>query len=109
MLDFTQNPVAVSNRSPKVCSLTDNSMATAQVVPIYEATLKRLFQACAISVNHEPEVDNVDNCAVPNYNAPLTSELSTCSSPNLHCVIEKYHKQFCTKPGYTRRQQLKDY
>jgi len=43
MLDFTQNPVAVSNRSPKVSSLTDNSMAIAQVVPIYEATPKRLL------------------------------------------------------------------
>jgi len=101
MLDFIQNPVAVSNRSPKVSSLTDNSVAIAKVVPIYEATPKRLIQACVISVNHEPEVDIVDNCAVPNYNAPLTSELPTCSSPNLHCVIEKYHRLFCTKPGYT--------
>jgi len=100
-LDFTQNPVTVSNRSPKVSSLTDNSMAITQVDPIYEATPKRLFQACAISVNHEPEVDIVDNSAVPNYNSPLTSELPTCSSTNLHFVIEKYHKLLYTKPGYT--------
>ena len=41
MLDFAQNPVAVSKRPPKVTSLTENCMAIAQVVPIYEATQKR--------------------------------------------------------------------
>ena len=43
MLDFTQNPVAVSKRPPKVTSLTENSMAIAQVVPIYEVTQKKFF------------------------------------------------------------------
>ena len=40
-LDFTQNPVAVSKRPPKVTSLTQNSMAIAQVVPIYKGTQKK--------------------------------------------------------------------
>ena len=101
MLDFTQNPVAVSKRPPKVTSLTENSMAIAQVVPIYEATQKKFFQACNISVNQEPEVDIVDDCAVPNYKAPPKSELPACTNPDLYCVMEKYHGLFCTKPGYT--------
>ena len=101
MLDFTQNPVAVSKRPPKVTSLTENSMAIAQVVPIYGATQKKFFQACNISVNQEPEIDIVDDCAVPNCKAPPKSELPACASPNLYCVMEKYHGLFCTKPGYT--------
>ena len=101
MLDFTQNPVAISNKLPKVISPTEHSMAIAQVVPIYEATQKTVFQTCAISVNQETEVDIVDDCAVPNYSTPTESELPACSSPKLSGVVEKYHKLFCTKPGYT--------
>ena len=36
---------------------------------------KKGFQACNISVNQEPEVDIVDDCAVPNYKVPLKSEI----------------------------------
>ena len=59
------------------------------------------MQACNISVNQEPEVDIVDDCAVPNYKAPQKSELPACTNPDLYCVMEKYHGLFCTKPGYT--------
>lgn len=101
MLDFTQNPVAISSKLPKVTPQTDNSMAIAQVVPIYEATQNKFFHSCAISVNEETNADIVDDCAVPNYNAPTESEFPACSSPNLTCVTQKYHKLFCNKPGYT--------
>ena len=101
MLDFTQNPVAVSSKLPKVTPQTEDSMAIAQVVPIYEATQNKFFHSCAISVNEETNADIVDDCAVPNYNAPTESELPACSSPNLTCVTQKYHKLFCNKPGYT--------
>ena len=76
-------------------------MATAQVVPIYEAGQKKLFPTCAISIKEESEGDIVDDCTVPNYNGPSRSELPTCTNPKLYCVIEKYCKLFCTKPGCT--------
>ena len=41
MLDFTQNPVAVSNEPYKATLPTENSMAIAQVVPIYEVAKKK--------------------------------------------------------------------
>ena len=67
MLDFTQNPVAVSNKLSKTTLLAENSVAIAQVVPIYEAAQKKLFQTCSISINQESEGDIVDDSAVPNY------------------------------------------
>ena len=37
-LDFTQSPVAISSELPKVTPQMEDSMAIAQVIPIYEAT-----------------------------------------------------------------------
>ena len=73
-------------------------MAVAQVVPIYEATLKSVSQACAV---FESEDNIVDDCTVPDYTMPSSSELP--GSPNLkfYYVLEKYCKLFCSKPGYT--------
>ena len=67
----------------------------------YTKQHNKFFHSCAISVNEETNADIVDDCAVPNYNAPTESELPACSSPNLTCVTQKYHKLFCNKPGYT--------
>ena len=96
-LDFTQSPVAISSKLPKVIPQIEDSMAIAQVIPIYEATQK-FFPSC---VNQETNADIIDNCAVPNYNSPTEPELPACPSPNLTCLMQKYHKLFCIKPGYT--------
>ena len=42
ILDFTQTPVVVRSSSQKRDALTENSMAIAQVVPIYEAAKSML-------------------------------------------------------------------
>ena len=54
--------------------------------------------------NQELETDIVDNRAVPNYSMPWPSKskLPACSSLNLYCVMEEYHKLFCTTAGYTK-------
>ena len=99
MLDFTQSSVAISSKLPKVIPQIEDSIAIAQVIPIYEATQK-FFQSCAISVK-ETNADIVDDCAVPNYNAPIEPELPACPSLNLACLTQKFHKLFCITPGYT--------
>ena len=97
MLDFTHNPVAVTIRSPKLTS-TESNVAVAQIVPIYEATQKGVLQVCAVS---ESEDNIVDECAIPDYTVPSSSELPACSNPKFCCVIVRYCKLFCTTPGYT--------
>ena len=97
MLDFTHNSVTVTVRSPKLTS-TQSSMAIAQIVPIYEATQKGVPQACAVS---ESEDNIVDECAIPDYTVPSSSELPACPNLKFCCVIERYCKLFCTTPGYT--------
>ena len=52
MLDFTQNPVAVSTQLSKEISPIEDGISVAHVIPIYEATHKSL-QACPISINQE--------------------------------------------------------
>ena len=61
-------------------------MAMAQVVLIYKTTLRKLFQVCAIQ---ESEVDIVDDCAVPNYNAQSKSELPACSLALIFIVSQE--------------------
>ena len=97
MLDFTHNPVAVTVRSPKLTS-TQSSMAVAQIAPIYKATQKGVFQACAVS---ESEDNIVDECVIPDYTVPSSSELPACPNPKFCSVIVRYCKLFCTTPGYT--------
>ena len=99
--DFTQTPVVVCSNSQKRDVLTENSMAIAQVVPIYEVPKINATQVCAISVDQESEVDVVDDCAVPNYNAPPNVELPACTLTGFKYLLEQYHTLFCTKPGYT--------
>ena len=101
ILDFTQTPVVVRSSSQKRDALTENSMAIAQVVPIYEAAKINATQVCAISVDQESEVDVVDDCAVPNYNAPPNIELPACTLTGFKYLLEQYHTLFCTTPGYT--------
>ena len=105
ILDFTHNPVIVSSSHQKVEAPVEKSMAVAQVFPIYiyEATKSHISEVCATSIDQESEVDIVDDCAIPDYNAPLNVELPSSSTPGFQCVLEKYHKLFCTKPGYTER------
>ena len=50
LLDFTQNPVAVTNQPLQRTALTVDSMAIAQVVPIFEASQNLTFQTCPISI-----------------------------------------------------------
>ena len=75
VLDFTESPVAVRNNPQKSDALITKSMAIAQVVPIYEAAEISVSEICAISVDQESEVEKVDDCAVPNYNAQPNVEL----------------------------------
>ena len=101
MLDFIQYLVAVFKELSKATLPTENNMAIAQVVPIYEVhSTENVYQTCAIFVNQESEGDILDDYALPSYNGPSRSELPTCTNPKLYCVIEKYCKLYCTKPGY---------
>jgi len=85
ILDFTQNPVAVSNRPSKGSDPTIDSVAIAQVVPIFESS--QSFQACPIPTNEEPGTDIIDDCAVPNNSAP--PEMPTKLPTNLEGIINK--------------------
>ena len=67
----------------KITFPTENSMAIAQAIPIYEATQIKPFQTCTITINQISEGDIVDELAVPNYNGPSKSELPRCTNPVL--------------------------
>ena len=79
VLDFTQNPMVVHSSFQGLDTFSENSMAIAQVVPIYEATNVNLAKVCAVSVDQEAEVDVVNDCAVPDYHAPPNIELPACT------------------------------
>ena len=101
ILDFTHNRVRVNSSSQNTETLVEKSMAVAQIFPIYEASKNPISEVCTMSIDQESEVDVIDDCAVPDYIAPLNVELPSYTPPGFQCVIEKYHKLFSTKPGYT--------
>ena len=78
-LDFTQNPVTVSNRPPpRGTNPSVDTLAIAQVVPIFESYQNCAPQTCPIPTIEEPGIDIIEDCAVPNYSAPSNWELPTC-------------------------------
>ena len=101
-LDFTQNPVTVSNRPPpQGTNPSVDTLAIAQVVPIFESYQNCAPQTCPIPTIEEPGIDIIEDCAVPNYSAPSNWKLPTCLLANLQGVINKYCGLFSSRPGYT--------
>ena len=49
----------------------------------------------------EPEVDIVDECAIPDYKKSSQFELPKCTNSQLKCMLEGYKELFCTTPGMT--------
>jgi len=58
------------------------------------------IKVCAISVDQESEVDVVDDCAMPNYNAKPNVELAVCTLTGFESLLEQYRTLFCPKPEY---------
>ena len=79
-LDFSQTPVAVCSGHAKHSS-SSNSIAVAQVLPIYKAAQANLNYTCVLPVDSEIQNDVVDECAVPSYNGSPKMELPKCAKP----------------------------
>ena len=73
------NPNSSMQQFPKVDTLIEESIAMAQVVSIYEAVKVNIAEVCAILVDQESQVHVVNDCAVPNNNAPPNVELPACT------------------------------
>ena len=101
ILDFTHNPVIVSSSHQKVEAPVEKSMAVAQVFPmyIYEATKSHISEVCATSIDQESEVDIVNDCAIPDYNAPLNVELPSSSTPAFNVSWRSTINCFVPNPG----------
>jgi len=100
-LDFTQNPVAVSNRPPQGTDPSVDSLAIAQVIPIFDSSKNLTSQTCPISTDEEPGTDIIDDCAVPNYSAISNPEVPTQIPSGFRGIINKYCGLFSLRPGYT--------
>ena len=94
MLDFTKESV-------KVCSTTRVESAVRSVLPMHEAAHKIKASACIITAMEQPDVDVVEECAVPMYDKPASIELPECSNVEFHNVVHKYEHLFRTTPGVT--------
>ena len=101
ILDFSQTPVAVRKKSPDPLPSTD-PVALSQVIPIYEDVCQNQAHVCMLqSLIIEPEVDVVDECAIPDYKKSSQFELPKCTNSQLKCMLEGYKELFCTTPGMT--------
>ena len=101
ILDFNQTPVAVRKTPPDPLPSID-PVAMSQVIPIYEDVCQNQAHVCMVQpLVTEPEVDIVDECAIPNYKNSSEFELPKCTDSQLKCLLEDYKEVFCTTPGVT--------
>lgn len=68
---------------------------------LYQAEHKIKTKICAIRVLEKPGTDVVDECAVPNYQKPVSIELPECPALALQTVVKEYQALFRTTPGVT--------
>ena len=101
ILNFSQAPVAVRKTSPDPPPFTD-PVAVAQIIPIYEDVCQNQSNVCMLqSLVTEPEIDVVDECAIPDYKGSSNFDLPECTNPQLKHILEGYKEVFCITPGIT--------
>ena len=100
VLDFTATPVRVCNyHTPQI--ETSDTVALAEVLPMYQRARKEKARACAIAGIEEQGTDVIDECAIPMYQKATSVEFPECPKSSLRTVVRKYQSLFRTTPGVT--------
>ena len=58
-------------------------------------------KACAVPNTQSDGTDVIDECAIPEFQKPMSIELPECPSSEYLGVVHKYHTLFQTAPGKT--------
>ena len=98
VLDFTTTPVCVHHSNT---SSTQENAADAEVLAVYDAAQKMHSKACAVPNTQSGGTDMIDECAIPEFQKPMSIELPECPNSEYLGVVHEYHTLFQTAPGKT--------
>jgi len=98
VLDFTTTPVCVHHSNT---SSTQENAADAEVLAVYDAAQKMHSKACAVPNTQSGGTDVIDECAIPEFQKPMSIELPECPNSEYLGVVHEYHTLFQTAPGKT--------